>query len=321
LYLPGLWLVATVTAAAYGLRGFEALTQLSPMIVGIVLGVVMCNLVPLPQQVRPGLQLSGKSLLRTAVALLGLQVTLGEIAALGPWSLASAAVVLAATFFFTLLVGRLLGVAAPLTALIAAGTSVCGAAAIAGVKGAVRAEEEDVTYAVAAVTLFGTLAMFLYPLLGRALALGPAQYGTWIGLSVHEVAQVVGAGFEGGEEAGRIAILVKLTRVVLLAVLVFGLVTWFGRTREDGAARQRVPVVPWFVVAFLALSGLNSLGYVPEALRLVLIGATPVLLTVALSALGLGTHFGRLRQLGLRPIALCAISTVFIAVLSLVASA
>ena len=316
-YLPGLWLVAVVTAAAYGLRGFPLLSALSPMILGIILGVVLCNLVPLPPEVHPGLQVSGRTLLRGAVALLGLQVTLGEMATLGLWGLASTALTLFATFFLTIALGRALGVAAPLTSLIAAGTSVCGAAAIAGVNGVLRAKDEDVTYAVAAITLFGTIAMFLYPVIGEAIGLDTAEYGAWIGLSVHEVAQVVGAGFQHGDEAGRLAVIVKLARVVLLAALVFGLSIRLGRI---GATSARPPLVPWFVLAFLACSAANSWGLVPQILRDPLVAITPVVLTAALSALGLGTHFGRLQQLGMRPLLLCALSTGFIAALSLILS-
>ncbi len=320
-WLPGLWLVAVVTAGAYGLRSLPMLGAMSPMILGIVLGVVLCNLVPLPKQVEPGLQLAGKGLLRAAVALLGLQVTLGQLAALGSWSLASAAIVVLGTFFATLAFGRLLGVAMPLTTLIAAGAAVCGASAIAGVNGTLRAEDEDVTYAVAAITLFGTLAMFIYPMIGQGFGLAPGAYGTWIGLSVHEVAQVVGAGFQGGPEAGQVAVVVKLSRVILLAVLVAGISVWIARrspAQAQGMSAARPPLVPWFVVAFLILSGINSLGHLPEMPRLLLVDATPLLLTAALSALGLGTHFGRLRRLGLRPMLLCAVATGFLAVLSFI---
>lgn len=176
-YLPGLWLVATITAAAYGLRGFGPLAALSPMIIGIFFGVVLCNLVPLPPQTRPGLNIAGKRLLRIAVSLLGLQITLDQIVDLGFWSFASAAIALAATFFVTLALGRALRVEPQLTTLVAAGTSVCGAAAIAGVNSVIQAKDEDVTYAVAAITLFGTLAMFLYPLIG-----------SWIGMSLRPMA-------------------------------------------------------------------------------------------------------------------------------------
>lgn len=316
--LPGLCLVATVAAAAYGLRGLPPFAALSPMILGILLGVVLCNLMPLPQTAGPGLQLSGKGLLRAAVALLGLQVTLGDIAGLGLRGLGSAALALFATFFLTLALARPLGVARPLAMLIAAGTSVCGAAAIAGVNGTLRARDEDVTYAVAAITLFGTLAMLAWPLIGPALGLTPQAYGTWTGLSVHEVAQVVGAGFQAGEEAGRTAVVVKLARVLLLAPLVFGLAL---ALRRENRAETAPPLVPWFILAFLGLSGAHSLGLVPEALRRPLVDLTPVLLTAALAALGLGTRLAHLRQLGLRPLLLCGLATGFLAGFSLILAA
>lgn len=321
-YLPGLWLVVILTAAAYGLRNLPGLSTFSPMILGIVLGVVLCNVMPLPSRLGPGLGLAGKDLLRLAVAMLGMQVTLGQLVALGGWGLASAVIVLTATFLLTLGLGRILGVGAPLTTLIAAGTSVCGAAAIGGVNGAIRAKDEDVTYAIAAITLFGTLAMFLFPVIGQALELSETAYGTWIGLSVHEVAQVVGAGFQGGDEAGRTAVIVKLTRVILLAPLIMGLAAWYTlRPSREGAedkTPKRPPLVPWFVLVFLGLSGINSTGLIAEDLRQGMIGMTALLLTASLSALGLGTRFGRLRQLGLRPLLLCALSTGFISFLSLV---
>lgn len=320
-WLPGLWLVTLVTAGAYGMRNVSVLGAMSPMIIGILLGVILCNLMSLPEEVEPGLQLAGKGLLRGAVALLGLQVTFGQLAALGPWSLASAVLVVASTFLVTLGLGKLLRVPMPLASLIGAGTAVCGASAIAGVNGALRAEDEDVTYAVVAITLFGTLAMFTYPILGQALDLAPASYGTWIGLSVHEVAQVVGAGFQGGPEAGQVAVVVKLSRVILLVLLISMIAVWMARqTRSVGVGQKaaRPPLVPWFVVAFLILSGLHSLGLVPEGPRVLLVEITPLLLTAALSALGLGTHFGRLKRLGLRPMLLCALSTGFLAVLSFI---
>lgn len=318
-YAPGLALVGLITAAAFALRHIPFLSDLSPMIIGIVLGVAVGNITPLPAIMRPGVHLAGKSLLRLAVALLGLQVTLGQLVGIGPWGLFSVVIVLFGTFFFTLWLGRLMAVPAPLATLIAAGTSVCGAAAIAGANSAIRAPDEDVTYAVASITFFGTLAMLFYPLIGHALGLGPDAYGTWIGLSVHEVAQVVGAGFQGGEEAGRVAVITKLARVLLLAVLVFGLALRHGRTiAQTHSDTRRPPLVPVFVLGFLGLCILNSLELVPEAPRGMLIAVTPVLLTASLSALGIGTHFNKLRELGIKPLLLCAAASAMIAILSLV---
>lgn len=318
--LPGLWLVAVVTAAAYGLRGFPGVAVFSPMILAILAGAGLGNLVALPATVQPGLQLAGKGLLRGAVALLGLQVTLGDLAALGLPGIGRAALALGATFAVVLGLGRLLGVARPLVLLIAAGTSVCGAAAIAGANGVVRARDGDVAYAVAAITLWGTLAMLGLPLAAQALGLDAAGYGAWVGLSVHEVAQVVGAGFQGGEAAGRMAVVVKLARVLLLAPLVMGLALALRRGGAGQAAGQggTPPMVPRFILAFLALSALQSAGLVPEALRQALIALTPVLLTAALAALGLGTRGADLRRLGWRPLVLCGLASGFLALLALI---
>ncbi len=319
-YLPGLWLVGLLTAASYGLRSFPGLAQLSPMIIGIILGVMMCNLAPTAEIFRPGIAIAGKGLLRAAVALLGVQITIGELIGIGAWGLASAVIALFTTFFFILWVGRLMGVGRSLTVLIAAGTSVCGAAAIAGANSAARGSDEDVTYAVASITLFGTIAMFSLPLIGRLLGMETQAYGTWVGLSVHEVAQVVGAGFQSGEFAGKTAVITKLVRVLLLAVLVSGLVLAFrkrgGAEPEADKTSAGVPLVPGFILCFLGLVLLNSGGLLPEMPREAIIDVTPVLLTAALAALGLGTRFDKLRELGVKPLILCGLGTIVITTLS-----
>lgn len=321
--LPGLALVTTITAAAYGLRSLPGLSPLSPIILGVFIGVVLGNVAPLQHQFEAGVAICGKGLLRAAVALLGLQVTVGQLLGIGAWGLFSAAFVLFVTFLATLAIGRMMNVATPLTVLIASGTSVCGAAAIAGANGAIRAPDEDVTYAIGCITLFGTIAMFAYPVIGHLLDLEARQYGLWIGLSVHEVAQVVGAGFQGGEEAGQTAVIAKLARVLLLAVLVFSLALRFTIVDESGEGGRggpatRPPLVPVFIIVFLLFCLANSAGLVPERLRLALVEATPVVLTAALAALGLGTRFDRLRRLGLKPLVLCAMATGLIAVLSFI---
>lgn len=316
-YASGLILVALTAASAYGLRQLPLLATISPMIIAIVLGMLFSQYVGVPAGAKPGIDLAGKRILRFAVALLGLQITYAQLAELGILGIALAAVSLGLTFLFTLLVGRWLGVDAKLTQLIAGGTAVCGASAVAAVNATVEANEEDVAYAVACVTLFGTLAMILYPSLITALQLEPTAYGAWVGLSVHEVAQVVGAGYQGGSVSGEAAVVTKLARVLMLAPLVLCVAFSLRRSagRKAGAGGTRI--VPGFVIGFLALALVNSLGLVPHALRELLVAVIPVLLTVALAALGLGTNFSKVRERGLRPILLGALSFVFIAAASL----
>lgn len=317
-YLPGLVLVAVVTASAYGLRHLPFLSTLSPMISAIFVGMLFANTVGYPASAAPGIAIAGKRLLRLAVALLGLQLTFGQLAGIGIRGVGFAALALLSTFFFTIWMGRVLGVDRRLSHLLAAGTSICGASAIAAANAVTKADDEDVSYAVACITLFGTAAMFLYPLLMVAFGLDAQDYGLWIGLSVHEVAQVVGAGFQGGEAAGQAAVVSKLARVMMLAPLIIGLTVFVSRPASDPAGeRGSVQIIPVFVLGFIVLATLNSFGLVPEAPRELVVSTTPVLLTAALAALGLGTNFARLRARGLRPLLLAAIASLFIAAVSL----
>ncbi|MCO5071642.1 MAG: YeiH family protein [Rhizobiaceae bacterium] len=317
--IPGILLAGLVTAAAFGLRELYLFAAISPMMGAILIGIIFNNSIGVPENARAGIALCGKRLLRLAVALLGFQLTIWQVSSLGIHGMAAAALVLATTFAFTVWLGRLLGIERGLTLLIAAGTSVCGASAIAAMNDTSRARDEDVAYAIATVTLFGTIAMFLYPMLIDVLHLSPEAYGFWIGVSVHEVAQVVAAAFQGGEAAGQAGVIVKLTRVMMLAPLVLAVGLMIrGRTSDTATAAVRSPV-PVFVLGFISCMLINSFMEVPEAIHSAIVSATPIMLTMSLGAIGLGTHLGRLRQRGVRPFLLAAAATIFIALAGLLA--
>lgn len=308
--LPGLLLVALITAAAFGLRGLPGFASLSPVILAIVLGIFFANAVGLPEGVQPGIAFASRTLLRAAVALLGAQITLGELTAFGWEGVAGVLAVVLVTLPLTYALGRLMGIERDLAMLVAAGTSICGASAIAGANAVLRARDEFVAYAVAVITIWGTLGLFLLPLLQSALGLSEGQLGVWAGLSLHEVAQAVGAGFAAGEVSGQAAVAMKLGRVLMLGAVIFALARlWRAR---DGAEAPAAGV-PGFVLAFLGLAGLNSLGLVPEGVRQLAAVLTPLMLAAALAGLGLSTHFARLRLLGLRPLVLGGISFALIA--------
>jgi len=312
--VPGLVLVFLITAAAYGLRQIPGMAAMSPMITAIFVGILFANLTTVPAVALPGIALCGKKLLRMSVALLGLQLTLGQVANVGIAGMSALCALVVATYGFTLLAGRMLGVDSGLVRLLAAGTSICGASAVAAANAVEKARDEDVSYAIACVTLFGTLAMLLYPLAASLLGLSGEQYGFWTGASVHEVAQVVAAGFSQGEAAGEYSVIVKLSRVLLLAPMLIG-VTLLARRhmKSDTASLSAVPIVPGFVLCFILAIVLNSFGLIPDAVRQPVVAVTPVLLTAALSALGLGTRYGSLKAQGLRPLVLAAMATFFIA--------
>ena len=207
--------------------------------------------------------------------------------------------------------------------MIAAGTSICGASAVVATNTVTRASDEDVAYAVASVTVFGSASILLYPALAGLLQLTPHAFGLWAGASIHEIAQVVAAAFQNGTEAGNFATIAKLSRVMLLAPMILVLAHIVAKDQQaidvgsaEPATRQAVPK-PWFVAGFVAMMLFNSLDLIPTVDKAYLIQATTFLLTVALAAMGLGTDVGKLWARGWQPLLLGAGSWVFISVFSL----
>jgi uncharacterized integral membrane protein (TIGR00698 family) len=249
---------------------------------------------------------------------LGLQVTLGEILGIGVAGLALLGFALASTFLVTVWLGARMGVDSGLTQLLAAGTGICGASAIVATNTVTRASDEAVAYALATVTLYGTIAMFAYPVLAPLLPLSAEGYGLWTGASVHEVAQVVAAGFARGQETGEAATVAKLARVLMLAPLVLLLGAWVARrTNDDGRPRAKAPF-PLFVFGFLGMVLLAGTGWISDDARALSNLATQALLALALAAVGLETDIRRLIAQGWRPLALGALATLWIASSTLV---
>jgi len=312
-FLPGLGVVAVITVLATLLQRVLGIAALSPLVVALLLGIGWRVFVGNSDAMQPGIRLAMKPLLRLAIVFLGLQVTLNEVAGLGWRGLLAVATTLIATFAFTCLLGRILGIDRRLAQLIAAGTSVCGASAVLACNTVTRGSDEDVAYAIACVTLFGTLAMLLGPMATGLLELAPRTYGIWAGTTIHEVAQVVGAAFALGDEAGHAGMIAKLTRVVLLAPLILSLGVL--QRREDNSQGQ-VPV-PWFVFGFIGMMMFNSLIDLPPALHAAMKTMTALMLTAALAAMGMETDLRKLRLKGLRPLLLGALAWIFIAALGL----
>ncbi|WP_081769739.1 YeiH family protein [Nocardia nova] len=313
--VPGLALTAVATALAVGIGRF--LPTVSPLLIAIVLGAVLANIVPLPQRVQPGLQFSAKRLLRIGVALLGLQLTFSDILGLGPATIGVVVAIVVLGIGATMLMGRLLGIGWKQRLLIACGFSICGAAAAAAVDGVVDAEEEELLTAVALVVVFGTVMIGVIPLLSHVFGLDARTGGIWAGGAVHEVAQVVAAGGAIGGGALTVAVVVKLARVVLLAP-VLAVIGWQARRRETPAAgTRRPPLIPLFVLAFLAFAALRTTGLLPAAALDIAKTAQTALLTAAMFALGAGVRVATLRRVGPRPLVLALLSTVWVAAVAL----
>ncbi|MBI1329072.1 MAG: putative sulfate exporter family transporter [Alphaproteobacteria bacterium] len=316
--LPGVALASMLAVLAFGLHAVRGFSLLSPMILSILLGMLFHNFIGTPAGAVAGVKFALRRVLRAAIVLLGLQLTAQQVIAVGWIGVVVIVATLVATFVVTKWVGRRLGVDPRLAELIAAGTSICGASAVIATNTVTCAHDEDVAYAIACVTVFGSIAMFLYPVLPGLLHLSPRDYGLWSGASIHEIAQVVAAAFQDGRSSGEFGTIAKLTRVGMLApmVLVLGFIASRRQDHSQRTPSQRASM-PWFVLGFVVLVIANSAVNIPENLRSLTQVTTTALLSLSLAAMGLETDFAKLRAKGLRPLALGAIAWAFIALFSL----
>lgn len=315
--LPGVVLVAAFGLLATYLAGFSS--SLSPLVVGLGLGVLIANVWPIPQRLQPGITFSSRTLLRVGVALLGFRLSVGDLLELGGAGIVVVTGVVALTFIGTRWLADRLGIGRDLGLLVATGYSICGASAIAAMDAVVEADEEEAAYAVALVTLFGTLSIVVLPLLAPVLGLAGETYGYWVGGAIHDVGQVVAAASLEGDGALEAATVVKLTRVVLLAPLVAAVAVQRRRTAASTASRddqRRQPLIPMFVVAFLGAILIRSSGVLGDGALEVISDAEQIFLTVALVALGTGVRIASMRSVGPRPLVLGVVSWVLVATAS-----
>jgi len=254
--------------------------QVGTLTWAVALGVVAANVGLVQESSARSLGRVTRKLLRVGIVLLGLSVSFTAIASLGLPLIGVVGTTLVSTLLFTTWLGGRLGLSKARALLIGTGTAICGASAIAAMEDTAEGSEEDVTAAIAMVTLFGTLALVLLPLLQAPLGLGDQELGIWAGASVHEVGQVVAAASPAGAAVVATAVVVKLTRVVMLAPVV-AVVSAIRRFQSQGSRdnAKRTPLMPLFVLGFLACVGLRTVGAVPEV-------ALPWITQVQVAALG-----------------------------------
>lgn len=304
----GLALAGAAAAVSLGVN--LAVPTLSALLVAILAGVVLTNTVGVPDAAAPGLAIASKRLLRLGIVLLGLQVSLADVAGLGPGVLTVVVGVVVVGFAVAEFAGRALGLRRSQRVLIGAGISICGAAAVAAVDGALgEREDEDPVAALALVVLFGTLMIALVPAAGAALGLDAHAQGLWAGASVHEVAQVVAIGGIVGGGALQIAVVVKLARVLMLAPVITVLTLLERRRSAAQPGARRPPLVPLFVLGFIAASALRTSGVVPAGVLQGAAWVQTLLLSAAMFALGCGVRVAMLRRVGGGPLALAALTT------------
>jgi len=289
----------------------------SPLTIAIVLGLLLGNTLYPRTATRTlaGVNFSKQRLLRLGIVLFGLRLNFQDIATVGTTAVLVDAVMLLSTFYLACLAGRtLFGLDRNTAVLIGAGSAICGAAAVMATEPLLKAKAEQLAVAVATVVVFGTLAMFLYPVLYQWSlnagwgVLSSNAYGVYVGSTVHEVAQVVVAGAAVNAEAANTAVITKMVRVMMLAPFLLLLSYGVNRQQTDQHTPQPRSIgIPWFALWFLVVVGLNSTPLIPQAVVPAVLLLDEWLLATAMFALGLTTHVHAIRRAGVRPLALAAL--------------
>lgn len=276
-------------------------THISALLLVILLGMAWKSLAPVPEAALPGIRVAQRPVLRWAVAGLGFRLSLSELWKIGAPALVVVIVSTLTALVFGWWIARRLGIPEKLGLLLGVGGAICGASAVVAADSVVQAEKRDAALALGIITLLGTVGILIYPLLQRPLALSDFAYGVWDGASLHEMAQVVAAGFAVSDEAARVATVVKLARICLLAPVVLYL-GWSLRHQHRAAGKAKVSPVPWFLVLFVVFAIVNSLGVLPKPWIEALKTADLWLLCVGMAGVGLQTGFHDLRSAGMKPI-------------------
>lgn len=308
--LPGVLFALLIGAVALGLTQLAWFqhAQISALTLAIVIGMLIGNSVGprLPASFAPGIHTAQRTLLRLGVILYGLRISFQQIAAVGPEGLLIDVVIVVGTLLLAGWIGqRWFGIDRATSLLTGVGSAVCGAAAVLALERILKPEPGKVAIAIATVVLFGTLDIFLYPFLYPYLGMSPHQFGLFTGASVHEVAQVVAVGNAIDPATADTAVIVKLTRVMLLVpvLFVFGWLESRGSVDRGGLRAA----IPWFAIWFVAVAAFNSVVSLPPVLKDGLLTLDVLILATAMAALGLETRWAKIRALGPKPLLLAVV--------------
>lgn len=290
--------------------------------IGLVLNFILTHS---KSHLQPGLLFSSKTLLRLAIIFLGASLSMGEIVEVGRYSILVMLFTLTAAFGFGYFFGYLLKTGWKMSTLISAGTGVCGGSAIVALSPVIEADESEVTYAIAATFIFDVAMIILFPIMGRALGLSDLAYGLWTGTAVNDTSSVVAAGYGFSEAAGAFATIVKLTRTlsIIPLVLIYSAIGTIKRDTAQGKGKalnrwQHLrKVTPWFILWFVGLAALNSVGLIPVGIKGILKWTSRFFMTIALGAIGLNTDLKKLKATGWNPMLLGFVLSAIVVIVSL----
>jgi len=311
-YFPG---VAVATAVALAASFIAQRYGAPAMLMGLLLGMAFHFLNETPR-VGPGLELVAVKALRLGVALLGLRLTVADVASLGLTPVLLVVCAVLATLLFGVVLGRLLGCERQLGVLTGGSVAICGASAAMAISSVLPKgpdTQRQTLFTIIGVTSLSTIAMVLYPIIGDVMQFNDQEMGIFIGATIHDVAQVVGAGYSVSPTTGDLGTFIKLLRVAMLVpvVLVIGII--FRNKVGAAADREKAPAFPLFLIGFIVLFAVNSTGLIPGDVIQPVANLAPALLLVAIAALGIRTSMQEVMTIGLKPVLLIVGETLFIA--------
>jgi len=316
--LPGVLLVLALGGVAVVLG--KAFPLIGSAVTGIFLGIVVRWRFPPAARFTPGIAFSSKQVLQWSIVALGFGLPIAEVAKTGMDSLSITLATISAAFLSALCFGKLLRVPGKLCVLIGTGTAICGGSAIAAITPVLKPDAHEASFSLSTIFLFNVLAVLLFPLLGHALGLSDHGFGLWAGTAINDTSSVVAAAYSWSESAGEYATIVKLTRAMLIVPVTLAIGAWFivkQRKDQPNALLSSIgQAFPWFLAWFVVASAGGR--FLPPTISSVANGLAPLMITAALTAIGLSTDLSKMRQTGWRPVALGLLVWISVAATSLV---
>jgi uncharacterized integral membrane protein (TIGR00698 family) len=316
-YLPGLTVAGLATLAAASLSSrYGAPLTLMALLIGLAL-----NFLSTDSRLTPGLTLASRELLRWAIVLVGARITFVQIAALGPEALVMVVITVCVTIGVGVIAARALGFSTAFGVLSGGAVAICGgsaAMALSATLGERRVRQAELTLVLVGISAMSSLALVMYPPIAHALGFSDAQAGYFLGGSVHDVAQALGSGYAFSPGAGETATIVKLARVALLAPVLAVIALLFPSQLEVTGARRVAPAIPWFVVGFFLVAGINSTGIIPAQVSYFAADSAAVMLAISVAATAIRSPLAEIMKTGAKPLLAIVAATVASFVLALV---
>lgn len=306
-FIPGFILAIIIAFISKQIESLLPLPLISASVIALFIGMFFNQFIKSNSIMSPGITFSAKKILKLGIILLGASLNMATVLNIGKLSLSVMIFTLLTCFGGGYICGKLLGLNWKLSNLISAGTGICGGSAIAAIAPVIDAEDSDIAYAMSATFLFDMVMIVLFPILGKQMGLSDISYGLWAGTAVNDTSSVVAAGYAFSEAAGDFATMVKLTRtlVIVPTVVIFALINSRIKrktsTREEHINVSISSIFPWFILGFLILSLINSIGLIPIELSTSLKHISKFLMITALAAIGLRTSFSEMKNSGWAP--------------------